>query len=469
MRIPFVGPTYQMEGTSFDNQRCVNFYLIMSESKTSKSPIALRGTPGLLEFATAGGGGIRGGIESANRGFFVSGNEFYEIDKFGVATLRGTLDTSTSIVSMEENPTQIMITDGEYGYIFTRSTNSFVKIADPDFPTAPLDLAYQDGYFVVFISTGFAISGLNNGLTWDALDRTTVESSPDNVVGGKSHKSNLWVYGTKSGEVFQHTGNASFPFQKIPGADIDTGCAAEATIQKIDNSLLWLGTDENGDAIVWRSNGYGALRVSTQAIEKKISEGSDFNESSAWVYHERGHAFYLLQVKGLKTTLCLDLSTMQWHERVYRDTESGLEKQHRGSCHVFFNKKHLVGDRETNQIYEMSLDYYDDNGDPMVSKRISPTISNEKSLISHAQFELDMEPAVGTVTGQGVDPQVMMRYGDAGGRIWSSELWRSLGKMGEYFTRIKWNQLGVSRDRVYSVEISAPVFRQINAAYLNGK
>jgi len=62
----------------------------------------------------------------------------------------------------------------------------------------------------------------------------------------------------------------------------------------------------------------------------------------------------------------------------------------------------------------------------------------------------------------------MLKYSDDGGRTFSNELWRTIGKLGEYRTRVKWNRLGRSRDRVYTVEVSDPVFVQYNEAYLNG-
>ena len=259
-----------------------------------------------------------------------------------------------------------------------------------------------------------------------------------------------------------------FPFQRIRGAIIETGCASQQTIQELDNALIWLGTDENGDAIVWRSNGYNAQRISTQAIERKIAESTNFKESYSWVYHERGHAYYMLQIKGLSTTLCLDMATNQWHERMYRNPSTNGEEQHRGTCHVFFKQKHLVGDRVNNKIYNMKLDHYTDDGDAIVRIRVSPHYAQEKRLITHAQLELDMEVGVGLQSGQGSDPQIMMQYSDNGGHTWSSELWKTIGKVGQYFTRVKWNKLGASRDRVYKVEISDPVFVQINEAILNG-
>jgi ribosomal protein S11 len=467
--INIIGGSYEMEAVSFDAQRCVNMYPLISESGTSKSPAALRSVAGLLEFSTIGGGGIRGGIESAGRAFFISGDEFYEVLNDGTSTKRGDMASATSYCQLSENPTQVMIIDGEgNGYIFNKTTNVFAQITDEDFPVAS-SLTFQDGYFIVSEanSAKFYISNINDGLTWDTLDFTTVEGSPDNLVAVVSDKSNLWAFGTKSVEVYQNSGSSLFPFAKLAGAYIETGCDSANTIKIVNNTLVWLGSDENGNAIVWRLDGYNAVRVSTQSIERKISEGSNLEESYAWVYHERGHVFYMLQIKGLNTTLCLDLATNIWHERVFRDPLTGEDRQHRGSCHVFAFEKHLVGDRETNQVFDMSLNYYSDNGNPLVKKRITPHLSEERRLITHAQLELDMEIGVGLQSGQGSDPQIMMRYSDDGGRTYSSELWRTIGKVGNYKTRVRWNRLGSSRDRVYSFEISDPVFVQINAAYLN--
>ena len=165
--VPFVGPTYEMEAVSFDSQRCVNLVPILSETGSSKSVSALRSTPGLELFSTIGGGPIRGGLESADRAFFVSGDGFYEVFNDGTSALHGTLDTATVRVDMEENPTQIMIIDDMYGYIFNKVTDTFTKITDASFPV-PSDLTFQDGYFIVTEANTakFWISSLNDGLTW---------------------------------------------------------------------------------------------------------------------------------------------------------------------------------------------------------------------------------------------------------------------------------------------------------------
>ena len=387
--IPFVGPTYTTDARQLDAQRSINMYATPSESGQSKMPASMRVTAGTRAYMTVGGGPIRGCLETQGRAFVVSGSELYEVFSNKTSILRGTLNSSVGLIDIEENPTQIMIADGTDGYIFTKTTNAFAEITDPDFPQ-PSDLTYQDGYFIVTqANSGFIwVSALNNGLSWNALDKTTVESSPDNLVGLISNKSNLWCFGAKVTEVFQNTGAATFPFQRIPGAIIETGCLSQETIQLIDNSFIWLGTDENGGATVWRSNGYNAERISTDAIEYLVLQGRALQESYAWVYHERGRAFYMLQVVGLDTTLCYDVSTKLWHERGYWNTATAQYEQHKGACHMFFDQKHIIGDRNNNNLYEFGLDIYADADAPLRWLRRAQYVWDGNGLIPHNRLEL---------------------------------------------------------------------------------
>ncbi len=62
-----------------------------------------------------------------------------------------------------------------------------------------------------------------------------------------------------------------------------------------------------------------------------------------------------------------------------------------------------------------------------------------------AQLQVEFTPGVGLQTGQGSDPQAMLRFSDDGGFTWSNEIWRSLGAVGEYLTRAVWRSLGEFR------------------------
>ena len=97
--------------------------------------------------------------------------------------------------------------------------------------------------------------------------------------------------------------------------------------------------------------------------------------------------------------------------------------------------------------------------DPRVWERTAPIISSENRRVFYNMFFLDCQVGTGQASGapENVDPQVMMQYSDDSGLTWSNELWRPMGRIGKYLTRLVWNRLGVARNRVFRVRGSAAV------------
>ena len=465
MKLPIVGPTYEMRGVSFDAQRCVNWMVIVSESGTSKEPSALVPTPGLLAFSDTQEGPVRAMLAMAkgDRSFAVSGDTLYEVFKDGTYESKGTLQTQASYVEMAENGTQVIIVDGFYGYIYNTKTDAFTRIIDPSFEGG-VSVAYLDGYFVVVRPNSgvFQVSSLYDGLTWDALEIASAESSPDDILRVVAYEGRLYAFGSRSLEIFYNSGNLDFPFERLQGARKEAGTVAGPTVSKFDNGMIWLGVDEFGRGVVWKLQGGIPVRVSTQAIEKKIAESTDLTGSRGFVYHQEGRLCYVLQIQGLRTTLVYDVLTGLWHERMYWNNG---EEQHPVHCHMFFKGMNLVGDFRNGKIYRYSLEHFTDDGQEVRRIRRTPTISSEDKEITHPSLIIDIEPGQGLTTGQGSDPLMMMRHSSDGGFTWSSEKTKSMGKRGKYKNRVKYNKLGDARNRVYEISVSDPVYAQINAAY----
>jgi len=157
-------------------------------------------------------------------------------------------------------------------------------------------------------------------------------------------------------------------------------------------------------------------------------------------------------------TWVFDATTNLWHNRGYWDVATSTYKAYRAMWHCFAQGKHLVGDLLRGVIYEMKDDVYTDVGGVAIRRfRRGPHLAQEQLLVVHHFFQLDMDVGVGLNSGQGSDPQVMLRWSDDGGNTWSNEHWRSAGKRGQYRTRVLWNRLGSSRDRIYEVAMSDPV------------
>lgn len=100
-------------------------------------------------------------------------------------------------------------------------------------------------------------------------------------------------------------------------------------------------------------------------------------------------------------------------------------------------------------------------------QRRAPYLSQEDAWLFHTRFELSFEAGTGLVSGQGSDPQLMLRWSDNGGHTWSDEHWTAAGKIGQYRRRAIWRRLGRSRKRLYEVTMSDPVKWSIVGAWVD--
>lgn len=462
MRFPgFIGPSYTLQSINVDCQRTVNLFPEVNALGTGKEKevAALVPTPGLTLLVTLAQSPVRG-LHRASNGqlFAVGGNKFYRISSSWVATELGSLNTSSGPVSMADNGVSVVFVDGTDGFSWNIDTSTYAEITDGDFYPADM-VAFQDGYFL-FNKTGtgqFFISGIND-VTFDGLDIATAEGSPDDLVGIASIGQNVFLFGSQSTEVYYNSGDADFPFTRIQGAVLDRGCIAPASIAKLQGSLYWIGGDETGNGIVYRTQGFQAERISTPAIESVIRalSADDIADARSWTYQQGGHLFYCLNLPNHDATWVYDASTGYWHERTYLNLWS--MERHRADCHAVAHGKNVVGDYENGKIYALDPDVYTDGGIAIVRERTSPHVSQSLARIFHNSFQLDMEVGVGLDgTGQGTDPQAMLQWSNDGGHNWSSEQWRDIGPIGERSTRVIWRRLGSARDRVYRVRITEPV------------
>jgi hypothetical protein len=372
---------------------------------------------------------------------------------------------------MADNGTQLFIAANPLGYIYNANTDVFQQITDPDFPGAGT-VGYIDGYFT-FNEPGTQkiwVTQLLDGTSVDPLEFSSAEGNPDNVIAVFVDHREVWVFGSNSTEVWYDAGLLDFPLARIQGAFNELGCAAPYSIAKMDNQVYWLGKDARGQGIVYRAAGYIGQRVSTHAIEWQMQEYADISDATGYTYQQDGHSFYVLNFPTADTTWVYDVATGAWHERA--SFANGDFNRHRASSQMFFNSTTVVGDYQNGKIYEFDLNVYADDGAPqkwLRSWRALPTGANNLARTIQHSMQLDCETGVGLNTGQGSNPQAMLRWSDDGGHTWSSEHWKSMGQIGRSGYRTIWRRLGATmkiRDRVYEVSGTDPVRIYIMGAEL---
>ena len=469
MKTPILRGSYVARSVNAADSRCVNLFA-EGVPEGGKEPAFLSRAPGLRLLASVGTGPIRGLWRMGDYGYVVSGTELYRLDSSWNSLLIGNL-SGTGPVSMADNGTQMFIACNGPSFIYNSTTEEFAQIADPDFPGA-VTVGYLDGYFVFNEpnSQRVWVTSLLDGTAIDPLEFASAEGSPDQLVAAIVDHREAWLFGTNSIEVWYDAGSADFPLQRIQGAFNEIGLTAAYSVAKLDNGLFWLGADTRGQGIVYRSNGYTGKRISTHAVEWQIQQYGDISDALGYTYQQDGHAFYVLVFPSEDTTWVYDVSTELWHERCA--FEDGQLKRHRGNCQMAFNGEIVIGDYENSNVYAFDLNVYTDNGATqkwLRSWRALPTGKNDLNRTAQHTLQLDCETGVGLNTGQGSDPQVMLRWSDDGGHTWSNEHWSNMGKIGQYGYRTFWRRLGMTmkiRDRVYEVSGTDPVKITITGAQL---
>ena len=475
MQTPILGASYVARSINAADNRLVNLFPeIVPEG--GKTAAFFNRAPGLKFQQTIGTGPIRALWAHQTNGsdfYVVSGTEFYKVTGLtATPTLLGTV-TGTGPVSIADNGTQIFLACNPDGFIYNEVTNVFAKITDPDF-TGAVTVAYLDGYFVYNEpnSQKVWVTQLLDGTSVDPLDFASAEGSPDGLVAINVDHREAWLFGTDSVEVWYDAGLADFPLTRIQGAFNEIGCVAAFSVAKLDNGLFWLGTDARGQGIVYRNNGYTGIRISTHAIEYAIAQYGNISDAVAYTYQQEGHSFYVLTFPTGDATWVYDASTQSWHERAGWNTTLGEFTRHRSNCQCNFGGNTVVGDYLNGNIYTLDLGVYADNGGIqkwLRSWRALPTGTNTLRRTAQHSLQLDCESGTGLNTGQGSDPEIMLRWSDDGGHTWSNEHLSKMGKIGQYYRRVFWRRLGMTmqlRDRVYEVSQTDPVKAVIVGAEL---
>lgn len=442
MKTEFLGGAYLLRSLPLAAQTLVNLYAEVNETKNGDIG-AFYGTPGLVLKAQLSPGEGRGLHASDDNSLYaVVGQNVYKISALFSANLLGTINSTTGAVSIANNQTQTLFSHLG-GWHFTDDAGHLTKIVG-----APTDAvcAYQDGY-VLFTNGGnqFGITAINDVAVINPLDVAAAESLPDALVSVYSDQREVWMFGTQSTEIWADTGANSFPFERIPGGVISTGCAARFSVCYLDGSLFWLSQDKTGSASVNRTIGYQIQRVSTHSIEHAIEGYARIDDAFGFGYQQEGHGFYQLNFPSANATWVYDTATKLWHQRAWRDSNGVLHK-HRAAAYAFFNGQHVLLDFESGAIYVYDLDTFTDNGAVIYRERAWPLVApQEMRRMRCDRLELSGEMGVGSITGIDMAPQVWLQMSFDGGQSFGYERYQSMGQLGARTVRPIWRRNGVGR------------------------
>ena len=469
MKVPLTGSAYTSRSLIASAQRSVNLY---SEHNPEDSPFPATyyPTPGLTLIASAPVSEWRGLYMSTTGVLYgVCSNRLYTIDSNFNMKFLWNLNSSTGPVSMVDNGQVLIIVDGTAtGYVAFLTTNGrYILDASLNFYGADI-VDFVDGFFI-FNNPGtnqWYISGYM-AYTFDPLDFATKSGFSDNIVAVGVTNRQVFVFGTQTTEIWYNTGSTAFTFARMPGAFIQFGCAAAATVQQIDNSLYWLSQSPQGGCLVLQSKNYDKARISTFAIEKAFQSYSRVDDATSYTYQQEGHTFYVLNFPTANKTWCYDLSTAEWHERTFMDS-LGNENRQLSNCHAVMNGQHIVGDWQSGNLYVLDSNVYTDNGSPIHRVRSFPHLLSDGDRVMYRTLIADMEVGVGDASTL-APAEIRLRWSDTKGASWGSYISQDMGAKGDFLTCVQFQRLGMGRDRVFELSWSGNVKTALSGAFIDAQ
>lgn len=460
MRIPFATNSYRSASLPLSAQRVVNLYPEVQPPNT-KTQVPIFGSPGIVTFATAGSGPIRGGHVFGGVLHVVSGEQLYSVTSAGVATSVGSSIPGSGRISMADNGDELGMVNGTNGYIYS-SASGFQLITDIDFtPANTID--FLDGFFIFDrIGTNeWFRSDLLDGTAYDSTAFATAESKSDQILSVRQHKQLAYLFGEFSIEPWQNVGTANFPWQRISGGTIDRGIIAAHAFGDEDESLFFVGEDR----VAYRLGGTQLKRISTHAIEQEWQTYATVSDCFGLSVPWSGHKWIVFTFPTQAKTWVYDIATNMWHERESRDVNGTALGRWRANMAIQAYGKVFIGDAYSGKIGYLDASTYAEFGDPMYAEAVGTPAHADGKPIFVSEFRLEMETGVGLASGQGSDPQVMLDVSRDGGRTFDDQqAWQTAGKIGEYRTELRWRRLGNALEWLPRITISDPVKRVIHGA-----
>jgi hypothetical protein len=398
-----IGGSYRGVSSQSDDEQTINFYVetVGSPTGRTKSSRILLSAPGKKLWLATGGAYVQAEAELNGRAFAIASGVLYEVFADQTQVSRGTVGPA-AIYRTEITPSesQLLITCAGNGWCFDLAADTLTFITQ--FPAGGQCPCFIDGYFVVQQpdSQNFSISGLNDGLTWNPLDFGNAPGQAGDLVGMIAEQRQLWLLFNTHSEVYVDSGDPNFPFTRLESAFCDQGLAGQSLVANADNTIFWVSQNREGGRMAWRASGYTPSRISDHGVETAMASYPTISNGVCYTYQENGHTFWSVHFpsahNGRGATWVYDVSSGLWAERRRWNARQGAWYADRARTHMYAFGKHLVGDWQTGNIYEQSMQYATDAGDVIRRIRITPGLVNQGGrYVFYSELRLLTEVGVG--------------------------------------------------------------------------
>ena len=285
------------------------------------------------------------------------------------------------------------------------------------------------------------------------------ESSSDNINGLVSVGQYLYVFGSKSAEIYSYLGEQYNTWSRVSfTTQTAFGLEAPDSLAVNGNTVTFIASGHQYGKCVMAAVGTQFTRISEDWLDEKL-DSEDTTSCRAFTYAHGGHSFYVLQLDTLGQTWCYDGEFKEWHQRCSRSYVSGLEIQWRVRGLGYWHEKFYAFTGDGGMYLFGPTYWWEDYPQrkkvPVVRHRQTPAImsDNRPFIIEEVAIECNS----GSCPDQMADPKVLLEVSKDGGETYGNVRTAAFGKTGHFSHRVRFHALGMVRQAVLRVTFSEPM------------
>lgn len=437
MQIPILSGVFADGSPNFRTSYPKN--LIPVPKATGISQGYLRPAEGIVESGT-GPGVNRGGIYWKDLLYRVMGTKLVSIASDNTVTEIGDVG-GTGRVTFDYGFTYLAIASNNNLFLYDGTT--LTQVTDPDLGTV-LDVVWVDGYYMTTDGEFLVVTDLDDPFSVNPLKYGSSEADPDPVKALLKLRNEIYALNRHTIEVFDNVGATGFPFQRIPGAQIQKGTIGTHANCVFMENIAFLGGGFNEAPSIYLGANGNAQKIATREIEEILQEYTEAELATAFLEERVDKVHQFLIVHLPRHTLVFDgaatasLSVPVWF--TLSSTLVGQGKWNACTC-IYAYDRWNVCHPDTSQF-----GYLDDTisthwGDEIGWEFGTLIVYNQsQGAIFH---DIELISLTGS-TAFGVDPTIWTQY-SVDGETWSAEKPIKVGKTGERGKRLLWLQQGHMR------------------------
>ena len=400
----------------------------------------LRPGEGIVELGT-GPGISRGAINWNGTLYRVMGTSLVSISGDNIVSVIGDVGSGGRVM-FDYGFTYLAIASGGRLYLYDGTT--LTQVTDPDLGTV-LDVVWVDGYYMTTDGQYLVITELNDPFSVSPLKYGSSEVDPDPIKGIWKLRNEIYALNRYTIEVFDNTGSAGFPFQRVSGAQIQKGTVGTFACCTFMDAIAFIGGGRNEAPGIYLGTNGNAQKISTREIEEVLQEYTETELSVAYLEERIDRAHQHLIVHLPRHTFVFDgaastvLSIPVWFSLSSTVVDNGIWNA--TECIWCYDRWNVAHPTTT------QFGYLVDN----ISTHWGETIGWEFGTLivynagNGALFhDMELVSLTGS-TAFGVDPTIWTQY-SVDGITWSVEKGIRAGTIGQRNKRLVWFQQGNMRN-----------------------